>query len=84
MEYVLHAKKEQKLIDNYQSEEGGRFYKEQNKNLLIIAGDEISEDLPKNYKWMTLHQLYTFLKFNNYLNIQSRSLIASIPFDYEG
>lgn len=84
LEYVLHAKKEQKLIDNYQSEEGGRFYKEQNKNLLIIAGDEISEDLPKNYKWMTLHQLYTFLKFNNYLNIQSRSLIASIPFDYEG
>lgn len=84
LEYVLHAKKEQKLIDNYQSEEGGRFYKEQNKNLLIIAGNEISEDLPKNYKWMTLHQLYTFLKFNNYLNIQSRSLIASIPFDYEG
>ena len=63
-----------------QSEEGGRFYREQNRNMIIIAGDEVPNKLPPNYIWMTLNQLYTFLKFNNYLNIQARSLIAAISF----
>jgi oxidase EvaA len=80
LEYVLTAKKENILFDTLQSEEGGRFYKEQNRNLIIIAGDEISVDAPPNYTWMTLNQLKTFIQFNNYLNIQSRSLISAIAF----
>jgi len=80
LEYVLHAPQEQVYFDALQSEEGGRFFREQNRNMIIIAGDEISEELPDNYIWMTLNQLYTFLKFNNYLNIQARSLIAAISF----
>ncbi len=81
LEYVLSVNKDQIIFDTLQSEEGGRFYKEQNRNMLVLAGDEISEELPENYIWMTLNQLYTFLKFNNYLNIQARSLIAAISFE---
>jgi len=80
LEYVLNAPKDRIVFDAMQSEEGGRFYREQNRNMIILAGDEISEELPENYIWMTLNQLYTFLKFNNYLNIQARSLIAAISF----
>jgi oxidase EvaA len=80
LDYVLKAKKEQTLFDAYQSEEGGRFYKEQNRNLIVLAGNEVPEELPENYIWMTLHQMNTFLKFNNYLNIQARSLISTISF----
>jgi oxidase EvaA len=35
-------------------------------------------ELPDNYIWMTLKQLKEFIRFNNYLNIQARSLLASI------
>lgn len=80
LDYVLNAPREKIYFDTLQSEEGGRFYKEQNRNIIVIAGDEISIDLPKNYIWITQNQLYTFLKFNNYLNIQARSLIAAISF----
>ena len=80
LEYVLSAKPEQVLYDVLQSEEGGRFYKEQNRNMIVLAGDEVSIDLPERYIWMTLNQMYTFIKFNNYLNIQARSLIAAISF----
>jgi dTDP-4-dehydro-6-deoxy-alpha-D-glucopyranose 2,3-dehydratase len=80
LDYVLNVKKDQIYFDSIQSEEGGRFYKEQNRNLIVIAGDEVDEMLPERYIWMTLNQLYTFLKFNNYLNIQARSLIAAISF----
>jgi dTDP-4-dehydro-6-deoxy-alpha-D-glucopyranose 2,3-dehydratase len=80
LDYVLNAKPEQKIYDALQSEEGGRFYREQNRNLIVMAGDDIPITLPERYIWMTLSQMYTFLKFNNYLNIQARSLIAAISF----
>lgn len=80
LDYVLTAKPDQIVFDTLQSEEGGRFFREQNRNMIVIAGEEITEELPDKYIWMTLNQLYTFLKFNNYLNIQARSLIAAISF----
>ena len=64
-----------------QSEEGGRFYKEQNLNMIIEADENFPTDLPKNYFWMTYSQLLMFMKFNNYLNIATRSLISLIPFN---
>ena len=65
------------LFDAMQSEEGGRFFQEQNRNMVI----EIDEDLsiPDNFLWMTVQQLKTFLQYNNYVNIQSRSILASLP-----
>jgi oxidase EvaA len=80
LEYVLNAPKERIILDTLQSEEGGRFYKEQNRNMIVFAGDEISNDLPEKYIWMTLNQLLTFIKYNNYINIQARSLIAAMRF----
>ena len=80
LDYVLNAPSENVVFDTIQSEEGGRFYKEQNWNRIVIAGDEIGDDLPENYIWMTLNQIQRFLKHNNYLNIQARSLISAISF----
>jgi len=80
LEYVLHAKPKQIVFDTLQSEEGGRFFREQNRNMIVLADDEVPLELPQNYIWMTLNQLFTFLKFNNYLNIQARSLISAISF----
>ena len=48
--------------------------------MIVFAGEEISEILPDNYIWMTLNQLNAFIKFNNYLNIQARSLLAAVSF----
>lgn len=79
-EYVINAPKEQILIDALQSEEGGRFYHEQNRNLLIEVGDEFPLEVPERYTWMTLKQIYTFLRFNNYLNIQARSILSALNY----
>ncbi|WP_394752345.1 NDP-hexose 2,3-dehydratase family protein [Crenothrix sp.] len=80
LEFVLSAPSQSIYFDTLQSEEGGRFFREQNRNMIVIAGDEVTIDLPPNFIWMTLNQLNTFLMFNNYLNIQARSLIAAISF----
>ena len=75
---VLLAKPNQIWHSSYQSEEGGRFYREENKNIIVEVDEKFSEIVHENYIWMTLHQLKIFLKFNNYLNIAARSLISII------
>jgi dTDP-4-dehydro-6-deoxy-alpha-D-glucopyranose 2,3-dehydratase len=80
LEYILKAPKDKIIYNSLQSEEGGRFFREQNRNVIVFAGDEISINLPPNFIWMTLNQLNEFLKFNNYLNVQARSLISAISF----
>lgn len=80
LDYVLQANESQIKHDSLQSEEGGRFYKEQNRNMIIEADDNFNIQLPDNFIWVTLNQLNSFLKFNNYLNIQARSLLSTINF----
>ena len=80
LKYVLEANKEQVRFDTLQSEEGGRFFREQNRSIIIEAKEDFTSEVLENYTWVTLHQLNTFLKFNNYLNIQARSLISAVNF----
>lgn len=79
-DYIMNARKDQIHIDALQSEEGGRFYHEQNRNLIIEADEDFPLDLPPHFTWMTLRQMYNFLRFNNYLNIQARSLISALNY----
>lgn len=79
-DYVLNVKPEQILYDALQSEEGGRFYHEQNRNMIVEVGDDFPIDIPADYHWMTLGQIHEFMRFNNYINIQARSLIAAIKY----
>lgn len=75
---VLEAKPEQIWYSAMQSEEGGRFFREQNRNMIVEAAPGFPVEVPENYCWMTLNQLMSFIQFNNYLNIAARSLIAAV------
>lgn len=78
--YFVNPKKENVWYSVYQSEEGGRFYKEQNLNMIVEVGDEFPLEVEENYTWMTLNQLMSFVTYNNYLNIAARSLLSAISF----
>lgn len=82
IDYVLEPEKNKATVhySTFQSEEGGRFFKEQNQNMIVEVGDDFGQALPEKFIWMTLHQIKTFIKFNNYLNIQSRSLLSAVKF----
>lgn len=62
----------------FQSEEGGRFFREQNEYWIIEAGEEFPVEQPDNFIWMTLGQITEFIKYNNYLNVEARGLISCI------
>lgn len=78
---VLNAKPEQVIFDTLQSEEGGRFYREQNRNIIIKLDDSFSTEVPENFTWLTLNQLKKLIVFNNYVNIQARSLVAALSYN---
>ncbi len=64
------------LCDVLLSEEGGRFYHEQNRNLLIQVERDRLGELPPGYfllDYMTLNRL---CQVNNCLNIQLRNLLS--------
>lgn len=66
------------LYSTFQSEEGGRFYQEQNRNIVVEVGDDFPIAVEHNYIWMTLCQAKEFIKYNNYFNIEARNLITHI------
>ena len=67
-----------KLFETMQSEEGGRFFHEQNRNIVYELDESVNLPIYENFFWMTLQQIKEFLRFNNYLNIQVRSLISML------
>lgn len=80
LETVLDAPKDKVWYSSYQSEEGGRFFQEQNLNIIVEVGDEFPIEVEENYCWMTLNQMLSFVAYNNYLNIAARSLLSAISF----
>jgi len=80
LEYFLDTNPTNVWYSTYQSEEGGRFYQEQNLNTIVEVGEEFTLEVLDNYCWMTLNQMLSFVIYNNYLNIAARSLLSAIKF----
>lgn len=64
------------LFDHYLSEEGGRFYHEENRNVLIGLETEEIDYFPEEYMWLDFKTLNYLVQFNNVLNIQLRNLLS--------
>jgi oxidase EvaA len=80
LDHVIQAGAEKVRLSTLQSEEGGRFFREANRNLLIEGEHDFPTEVPERYIWMTLNQIKGFIKYNNFLNVQCRSLTSSLGF----
>lgn len=64
------------FFDHLLSEEGGRFYHEQNRNVLVRVRREELPPLPKGYFLLDYRTLNELVQVNNTLNIQLRNLLS--------
>ena len=64
------------LFDHLLSEEGGRFYQEQNRNVLIKVNIQDLPKLPGGYFLLDYRTLNELVQINNVLNIQLRNLLS--------
>ena len=79
LEFFLNNDKTLIVYDTLQSEEGGRFYHLQNRNMIVELKETENFELPENYIWMTLNQMMDFMKYSMF-NIEARSLVSSLNF----
>ena len=79
LQYTLSSDKKTIIFSSSQSDEGGRFYHNQNKYTFILADNEFNEDLPEGYMWITLNQLTMLNRFDGYVNNHLRNFLAMIP-----
>jgi len=64
------------VYDQLLSEEGGRFYHEQNRNILLRVSREELPELSEGYFLLDYRTLNELVQVNNTLNIQLRNLLS--------
>jgi oxidase EvaA len=66
------------LFDTELSEEGGRFYHSRSRYMIIAAGDDVPDEEPPGFRWISLPQITRLLQHRHYLNVQARTAIAAL------
>jgi oxidase EvaA len=77
LEQIAEAPARKIRHDSLQSEEGGRFYHYQNRNIVVQLDDDETIDIPPHYAWMSLHQIKELIRYNQF-NIEARGLLACL------
>lgn len=77
LEYFIDSTKSKIIIDQLQTEQGGRFLRKRNRNMVIEINESLVPD--KDFIWMTLGQIKMALRIDNLVNMDSRSVLATIP-----
>ncbi len=78
LEYFINASKYEVVVDQIQSEQASRFYRKRNRNILI----RVDEDVPvlPSHCWMTLGQIKQFMRRDNMVNMDARTVLSCIPY----
>ena len=74
--YLNYFLKNKHIIDRLQSEQGGRFFRKFNRNVISFIKSEIKS--LENFRWMTLGQISYFLNKDNVLNMDARSVLSHL------
>ena len=78
LEYFENAKRENVLVDNLHSELGEKFLRKRNRNIIVSLDEDV--ELFENFRWITLRQIKQLSNIGNILNIDSRSVLATIRY----
>lgn len=77
LDYFVNRGKYNVIVDQIQSEQSSRFYKKRNRNIIIFVDEEI--EVLDSHRWMTLGQIKEFLKVDNMVNMDTRTVLSCLP-----
>jgi oxidase EvaA len=78
LEYFINHPDSMVIVDQLQTEQGGRFLKKRNRNIIIEVSSDIKVE--EDFYWLTLWQIKQLMKVDNLVNMDSRSVIACMPY----
>ena len=78
LDYFRNARPEQIILDQLQSEQGARFLRKRNRNIII----KVDEDVPvlEDFQWMTLGQIKALMQIDNCVNMDTRTVLSGLDF----
>lgn len=79
--YFENSERYEIIYDQIQSEQGARFLKKRNRNIIICLSEEI--EVYPNFKWMTLGQIKHLMKIDNLVNMDTRTVLSGLPIFFE-
>lgn len=71
------------LFARLQSEDGGRFLYKSNRNMIVTVENDVPEDLPESFIWLTMRQIIRLMNQDNLVNACCRSILSSLAFAAE-
>ncbi|MDA7497940.1 NDP-hexose 2,3-dehydratase family protein [bacterium] len=71
-------KKGRRLSSVYQSEEGGRFYHEENLNEIYEIPYFKLDSYTSNFHWMSYRQIHKLMKYSGLVNIELRTILSMV------
>ena len=74
-DYFLSNKYEV-IFDQLQSEQGSRFIKKRNRNIIIEVEDEVP--VYENFRWISLDEIFQLLRIDNILNMDTRTVLSGL------
>ncbi|MFI6033533.1 NDP-hexose 2,3-dehydratase family protein [Streptomyces sp. NPDC051315] len=78
LEFFQRADRHRVLADSLQSEQGSWFSRKRNRNIVVEVADDI--EVRENFRWLTLGQIHRLLAEDDVINMDSRSVLACLPF----
>ena len=76
LDYFVDRSLSSVLIDQLQTEQGARFLKKRNRNMVVEVKTEI--EVKDDFKWLTLAEIKELLTHDNIVNMDARSVISTI------
>ncbi|MGC5011902.1 NDP-hexose 2,3-dehydratase family protein [Streptosporangium sp. DT93] len=82
LEYFTRPRPGSVLVDVLQSEHGSWFWCKRNRNMVVeVTGDAEDIEVRDGFCWLTIGQLQELLSVDNLVNMDSRTVLACVPFD---
>lgn len=78
LEYFLNMHPQNVLVDQIQSEQSSRFLQKRNRNVILTVEKQIEE--PPTHRWMTLAQIKELMRYDNLVNMDTRTVLSCMPY----
>jgi oxidase EvaA len=79
LEHFRRPDRHRVLSDVRQSEQGTRFLRKRNRNMLVEVADDEDIEVHDGFRWLTLGQLYHLLAQEDLVNMDARSVLGGLP-----
>jgi dTDP-4-dehydro-6-deoxy-alpha-D-glucopyranose 2,3-dehydratase len=82
LDYFRDRDRHRVLVDVRQSEQGSWFLTKRNRNMVVQVSEDV--EVLDGFGWLTLAQVHALLAEDDVINMDTRSVLACLPFDLAG